>query len=76
MKLLIYSQLKTTRDAAKFLAVGGILGAVSTAAFAWKYSKSPHGKQSPILYSVYIYVCDKFSKLVVLIAYNLLDVDV
>lgn len=37
-------QLKTTRDAVKFLAVGGILGAVSTGGFAWKYSKSPHGK--------------------------------
>ncbi|KVH99682.1 succinate dehydrogenase subunit 6, mitochondrial [Cynara cardunculus var. scolymus] len=35
--------LKTTRDAVKFLAVGGIVGAVSTASFAWKYSKSPHG---------------------------------
>ncbi|CAI9291705.1 unnamed protein product [Lactuca saligna] len=35
--------LKTTRDAVKFLAVGGILGAVSTGGFAWKYSKSPHG---------------------------------
>ncbi|KAI3685964.1 hypothetical protein L1987_79633 [Smallanthus sonchifolius] len=35
--------LKKTRDAVKFLAVGGIVGAVSTAAFAWKYSKSPHG---------------------------------
>nr|XP_043606866.1 succinate dehydrogenase subunit 6, mitochondrial [Erigeron canadensis] len=35
--------LKTTRDAVKFMAVGGILGAVSTAGFAWKYSKSPHG---------------------------------
>ncbi|PWA85872.1 hypothetical protein CTI12_AA146000 [Artemisia annua] len=35
--------LKTTRDAAKIMAAGGIIGAVSTAAFAWKYSKSPHG---------------------------------
>ncbi|KAI3670361.1 hypothetical protein L1987_87952 [Smallanthus sonchifolius] len=35
--------LKKTRDAVKFLAVGGIVGAMSTAAFAWKYSKSPHG---------------------------------
>ncbi|XP_071694004.1 succinate dehydrogenase subunit 6, mitochondrial [Rutidosis leptorrhynchoides] len=35
--------LKTTRNAVKFLALGGVVGAVSTASFAWKYSKSPHG---------------------------------
>lgn len=35
--------LKTAREAAKFGAVGGLIGAVSTAGFAWKYSRSPHG---------------------------------
>ncbi|XP_010533110.1 PREDICTED: succinate dehydrogenase subunit 6, mitochondrial-like [Tarenaya hassleriana] len=35
--------LKTAREAANYGAVGGVLGAVSTGAFAWKYSRSPHG---------------------------------
>uniref|UniRef100_A0A5B7A852 Succinate dehydrogenase subunit 6, mitochondrial n=1 Tax=Davidia involucrata TaxID=16924 RepID=A0A5B7A852_DAVIN len=35
--------LKTAREAAKFGAVGGVIGAVSTAGFAWKYSRSLHG---------------------------------
>ncbi|OWM66946.1 succinate dehydrogenase subunit 6, mitochondrial [Punica granatum] len=35
--------LKTAREAANFAAVGSIIGAVSTAGFAWKYSKSLHG---------------------------------
>lgn len=36
-------QLKTAREAAKFGAVGGLLGAVSTAGVTWKYSRSLHG---------------------------------
>lgn len=36
-------QLKTAREAATFGVTGAALGAVSTAAFAWKYSRSPHG---------------------------------
>ncbi|KAG5578386.1 hypothetical protein H5410_058520 [Solanum commersonii] len=35
--------LKTAREAAKFGAVGGLLGAVSTAGVTWKYSRSLHG---------------------------------
>ncbi|KAI3461232.1 hypothetical protein Pfo_017895 [Paulownia fortunei] len=35
--------LKTAREAAKFGAVGAVVGAVSTAGYAWKYSRSPHG---------------------------------
>ncbi|CAL5425575.1 unnamed protein product [Camellia sinensis] len=35
--------LKTAREAAKFGAAGSVVGAVSTAAAAWKYSRSPHG---------------------------------
>ncbi|KAL6506509.1 succinate dehydrogenase [Orobanche gracilis] len=35
--------LKTTRQAAKFGAVGAAVGAVSTAGLAWKWSRSPHG---------------------------------
>ncbi|KAL6497829.1 succinate dehydrogenase [Orobanche hederae] len=34
--------LKTTRQAAKFGAVGAAIGAASTAGLAWKWSKSPH----------------------------------
>ncbi|KAL0812804.1 hypothetical protein Bca101_069247 [Brassica carinata] len=37
--------LKTAREAATFGVTGAALGAVSTAAFAWKYSRSPHGKE-------------------------------
>ncbi|KAJ8559698.1 hypothetical protein K7X08_003756 [Anisodus acutangulus] len=37
------SILKTAREAAKISAVGGIIGAVSTAGVAWKYSRSLHG---------------------------------
>lgn len=36
-------QLKAAREAAKIAAAGSVIGAVSTAGFAWKYSKSPHG---------------------------------
>jgi len=36
-------QLKTAREAVTFGVTGAALGAVSTAAFAWKYSRSPHG---------------------------------
>lgn len=35
--------LRTAREAVKFGLVGSGIGAVSTAGFAWKYSKSPHG---------------------------------
>ncbi|KAK4369593.1 hypothetical protein RND71_013385 [Anisodus tanguticus] len=35
--------LKTAREAAKFGAVGGLIGAVSTAGVTWKYSRSLHG---------------------------------
>ncbi|XP_059664847.1 succinate dehydrogenase subunit 6, mitochondrial [Cornus florida] len=35
--------LKTAREAAKYAAVGGVIGAVSTAGVAWKYSRSLHG---------------------------------
>ncbi|KAI4386157.1 hypothetical protein MLD38_004116 [Melastoma candidum] len=35
--------LKTARDATQFGLVGGAIGAVTTAGFAWKYSKSLHG---------------------------------
>ncbi|XP_059300291.1 succinate dehydrogenase subunit 6, mitochondrial [Lycium ferocissimum] len=35
--------LKTAREAAKISAVGGVIGAVSTAGVAWKYSRSLHG---------------------------------
>ncbi|KAK4779069.1 hypothetical protein SAY86_006597 [Trapa natans] len=35
--------LKTAREAANYSAVGSVIGAVSTAGFAWKYSKSLHG---------------------------------
>ncbi|TMX04076.1 hypothetical protein EJD97_011702 [Solanum chilense] len=37
------ADLKTAREAAKFGAVGGLLGAVSTAGVTWKYSRSLHG---------------------------------
>ncbi|KAL3530285.1 hypothetical protein ACH5RR_009607 [Cinchona calisaya] len=35
--------LKTARDAVKYGAVGSIVGAVTTAGWAWKYSRSLHG---------------------------------
>lgn len=35
--------LKAAREAARIAAAGSVIGAVSTAGFAWKYSKSPHG---------------------------------
>ncbi|XAR60219.1 Succinate dehydrogenase (ubiquinone) [Bertholletia excelsa] len=35
--------LRTTREAIKYAGTGSVIGAVSTAAFAWKYSRSPHG---------------------------------
>ncbi|XP_043693994.1 succinate dehydrogenase subunit 6, mitochondrial-like [Telopea speciosissima] len=35
--------LKTAREAVKFAATGSIIGAISTAGIAWKYSRSPHG---------------------------------
>ncbi|KAL3530253.1 hypothetical protein ACH5RR_009575 [Cinchona calisaya] len=36
-------ELKTARDAVKYGAVGSAVGAVTTAGWAWKYSKSLHG---------------------------------
>ncbi|PSS09433.1 Succinate dehydrogenase [Actinidia chinensis var. chinensis] len=35
--------LRTAREAVKYGATGSVIGAVSTAAFAWKYSRSLHG---------------------------------
>ncbi|KAF5179546.1 Succinate dehydrogenase subunit 6 protein, partial [Thalictrum thalictroides] len=35
--------LKAAREAAKIAAMGSAIGAISSAGFAWKYSKSPHG---------------------------------
>ena len=35
--------LRTAREAVKYAAAGSLLGAVSTAGIAWKYSRSPHG---------------------------------
>ncbi|KAM7524684.1 hypothetical protein LguiA_014586 [Lonicera macranthoides] len=35
--------LKTAREAVKYGAVGSVIGAVSTAGLAWKYSRSLHG---------------------------------
>ncbi|XP_011090279.1 succinate dehydrogenase subunit 6, mitochondrial [Sesamum indicum] len=35
--------LKTAREAAKFGVVSAAVGAVSTAGYAWRWSKSPHG---------------------------------
>ncbi|KAI5667093.1 hypothetical protein M9H77_16946 [Catharanthus roseus] len=35
--------LKTAREAVKFGAVGSLVGAVTTAGWTWKYSRSPHG---------------------------------
>ncbi|KAB1215677.1 hypothetical protein CJ030_MR4G009231 [Morella rubra] len=35
--------LKTAREAVKFGLTGSVIGAVSTAGFTWKYSRSLHG---------------------------------
>nr|GME11234.1 succinate dehydrogenase subunit 6, mitochondrial-like [Ipomoea batatas] len=35
--------LKTAREVAQFGVVGSIVGGITTAGWAWKYSKSPHG---------------------------------
>ncbi|GAB4859886.1 succinate dehydrogenase [Ancistrocladus abbreviatus] len=35
--------LRTAREAVKFGLAGSAIGAVSTSAMAWKYSRSPHG---------------------------------
>ncbi|KAB2606392.1 hypothetical protein D8674_006109 [Pyrus ussuriensis x Pyrus communis] len=37
------SALKTAREAVNFGLTGSVIGAVSTAGFAWKYSRSLHG---------------------------------
>ncbi|VVA29855.1 PREDICTED: succinate dehydrogenase subunit 6 mitochondrial [Prunus dulcis] len=37
------SQLKTAREAVNFGLTGSVIGAVSTAGVAWKYSRSLHG---------------------------------
>ncbi|WMV35689.1 hypothetical protein MTR67_029074 [Solanum verrucosum] len=39
----VSASLRTAREAAKISAVGGIIGAVSTAGVTWKYSRSLHG---------------------------------
>lgn len=41
--LFFLIQLRTAREAVKISAVGGIIGAVSTAGVTWKYSRSLHG---------------------------------
>ncbi|KAL3530274.1 hypothetical protein ACH5RR_009596 [Cinchona calisaya] len=38
-----YLALETARDAVKYCAVGSIVRAVTTAGWAWKYSKSLYG---------------------------------
>lgn len=43
--MFILLQLKTAREAATFGSTGDLLGAVSTLAFAWQYSRIPHGKE-------------------------------
>ncbi|KAL2506944.1 Succinate dehydrogenase subunit 6 [Forsythia ovata] len=35
--------LKTAREAAQFGAAGAVVGAVTTAGYCWKYSRSAHG---------------------------------
>lgn len=65
-----FFQLKTAREAVKFCAVGGIVGAVSTAGVAWKYSRSLHGMLNlipraiptwpPILLSLLLIRCPMF----------------
>ncbi|WCJ43665.1 Succinate dehydrogenase subunit 6 mitochondrial [Euphorbia peplus] len=35
--------IKTAREATNFGLTGGLIGALSTAGLAWRYSKSPHG---------------------------------
>lgn len=36
-------QLKTAREAAQFGLVGAAVGAITTAGYTWKWSRSPHG---------------------------------
>ena len=43
--LLFLFQLKTAREAVNFGLTGSVIGAVSTAGVAWKYSRSLHGIQ-------------------------------
>ncbi|CAN6560199.1 unnamed protein product [Malus baccata var. baccata] len=40
--------LKTAREAVKFGLAGSVIGAVSTAGFAWRYSRSLHGNLLPL----------------------------
>ncbi|KAL0695744.1 hypothetical protein Bca4012_062924 [Brassica carinata] len=42
--MFILLQLKTARKAAAFGSTRVALGAVSTTAFTWQYSRIPHGK--------------------------------
>lgn len=42
-------QLKTAREAVNFGLTGSVIGAVSTAGFAWKYSRSLHGNNLPFI---------------------------
>ncbi|KAF9594259.1 hypothetical protein IFM89_028916 [Coptis chinensis] len=37
--------IKAAREAVKMATMGSVIGAVSTAGMAWKYSKSPHDSQ-------------------------------
>jgi hypothetical protein len=41
--ILFPFQLKTAREAAQYGLTGSALGALFTAGFAWKYSRSLHG---------------------------------
>ncbi|XP_034226788.1 succinate dehydrogenase subunit 6, mitochondrial-like [Prunus dulcis] len=41
--MLSLFQLKTAREAVNFGLTGSVIGAVSTAGVAWKYSRSLHG---------------------------------
>ncbi|XP_057512166.1 succinate dehydrogenase subunit 6, mitochondrial isoform X2 [Actinidia eriantha] len=56
--------LRTAREAVKYGATGSVIGAVSTAAFAWKYSRSLHGTVGTFQYSLYFTTLEQ-----ILIAY-------
>ncbi|GKA90509.1 hypothetical protein Tco_0812379 [Tanacetum coccineum] len=46
-----YDSALSHRETVKYLTNGGIIGAMSTAAFAWKYLKSPHGTREGAKFS-------------------------
>ncbi|MBA0583005.1 hypothetical protein Gorai_013887 [Gossypium raimondii] len=46
--------LKTAREAANIALYGSAIGAITTAGFAWKYSKSLHGS---ILLILFVCIC-------------------